>query len=425
MKTQWLCGHRWIGGLAIVLVCMLSQAAVIEAAIFAPNLTADAHDATPGDGICATTAGRCTLRAAIEEANALPGADEIILISGNYRLSRSLGELAISDDLQIFGGGTVSARLSGNKPTRSSLGNRAFHIVSPANAMISNISIRRAGLRLSCGGGVLVDAGASLSLMNVQIARSISTTDGGAICNFGTLALSNVQLRRNRVYGGNGAGLYNAGTTSVADSVLASNFGARLGGAIYNAAGAALTVQSGTFWRNNAFRGGAIWLDSSSTAQVTNATIVQNFAEDSGAGLYNDGTAAAVLTSVTLSRNKAALGGALGGTRTSVEDVILNNSRTPFDDMAQNNCESPASVVSLGHNIDSAATCGLAAVGDLNNTDPLLGALRYHGGLTNTMLLLAGSPAIDAGDGVDCPSTDQNGVARVGTCDIGAVEYVP
>ncbi len=42
------------------------------------NSTGDGHDAVPGDGTCQTaTAGECTLRAAMEEANALPGADVI------------------------------------------------------------------------------------------------------------------------------------------------------------------------------------------------------------------------------------------------------------------------------------------------------------------------------------------------------------
>ena len=42
------------------------------------NSTADGPDALAGDGLCQTaTAGECTLRAAIEEANALPGVNSI------------------------------------------------------------------------------------------------------------------------------------------------------------------------------------------------------------------------------------------------------------------------------------------------------------------------------------------------------------
>src|SRR6185503_6308799 len=41
------------------------------------NSTADAVDANIGDGSCLTSGGVCTLRAAIQEANATPGADKI------------------------------------------------------------------------------------------------------------------------------------------------------------------------------------------------------------------------------------------------------------------------------------------------------------------------------------------------------------
>ncbi|MCH8813925.1 MAG: CSLREA domain-containing protein, partial [Chloroflexi bacterium] len=37
----------------------------------------DAADPAPGDGICDDGAGNCTLRAAIQTANALPGGDSV------------------------------------------------------------------------------------------------------------------------------------------------------------------------------------------------------------------------------------------------------------------------------------------------------------------------------------------------------------
>ncbi|MDQ3814975.1 MAG: CSLREA domain-containing protein, partial [Armatimonadota bacterium] len=45
--------------------------------VYTVNSTADTADATPGDGICGTSTGPCTLRAAIQEANAQTGADTI------------------------------------------------------------------------------------------------------------------------------------------------------------------------------------------------------------------------------------------------------------------------------------------------------------------------------------------------------------
>ncbi len=60
------------------------------------NDDSNARDANPGDGVCEDEAGRCTLRAAIDEANASDGLDVTIVIpgflpggnSGNYTLSR-------------------------------------------------------------------------------------------------------------------------------------------------------------------------------------------------------------------------------------------------------------------------------------------------------------------------------------------------
>ena len=58
-----------------------------------------------------------------------------------------------------------------------------------------------------------------------------------------------------------------------------------------------------------------------------------------------------------------------------------------------------------------------------------MGPLADNGGPTQTMALLPGSPAIDAGSNALIPSgvtTDQRGYARInnGTVDIGAYEYV-
>jgi len=56
----------------------------------------------------------------------------------------------------------------------------------------------------------------------------------------------------------------------------------------------------------------------------------------------------------------------------------------------------------------------------------MLGTLGNYGGFTETIPLLAGSSAIDAGDDATCPAIDQCGITRPqgAHCDIGAFEYV-
>src|SRR5262245_45664890 len=72
-------------------------------ATFTVNSFTDGVDANPGNGIAMTSDGRTTLRAAIMEANALPGSHTIILPAGSYTLSitGSNEDLAASGDLDL------------------------------------------------------------------------------------------------------------------------------------------------------------------------------------------------------------------------------------------------------------------------------------------------------------------------------------
>ena len=72
--------------------------------IFSVNNSNDLPDANPGDGKCETTNGNgiCTLRAAIQEANALAGADTILLEATTYQLQRAGNDdTALNGDLDI------------------------------------------------------------------------------------------------------------------------------------------------------------------------------------------------------------------------------------------------------------------------------------------------------------------------------------
>ena len=91
--------------LAVFAAALCTSAAAIPAAAatFQVNDTVDAVDVTPGNGVCATAAGKCTLRAAIQEANSLVGVDTVKVPAGVYRLTR-LGKaesLSATGDLNI------------------------------------------------------------------------------------------------------------------------------------------------------------------------------------------------------------------------------------------------------------------------------------------------------------------------------------
>jgi hypothetical protein len=54
--------------------------------------------------------------------------------------------------------------------------------------------------------------------------------------------------------------------------------------------------------------------------------------------------------------------------------------------------------------------------------DPMLGPLQNNGGPTETMAVLAGSPALNAGDPSQLGVADQRGVVRDGGVNIGAYQ---
>ena len=97
--------------LALLLVLTLHFAAAQSAYAntFTVNSDADSNDSAPGDGFCFDAFSVCTLRAAVEEANALPGADTIILPAETYILNSAL---SINSHITINGSGAATTIIS-------------------------------------------------------------------------------------------------------------------------------------------------------------------------------------------------------------------------------------------------------------------------------------------------------------------------
>lgn len=431
---------------AVIWVSLLAIAPAY-AAIFTVTSHADAPDAVRGDGICATLQGVCTLRAAIQEANALPGVDTINLPRGVYPLTA--GELAITDDLVLAGAGSATTAINNTRQAR------VMSTASATTVTIAGVRLQRG--QADAGAGLLNNGTATLNDVGFAGNRAVSAAGGtgGGVDNTGTLTLSNTTFTRNRATGaggGFGGGIYNSGTVTIADVTFADNFTSGCGGAVFNDGGTltltrtsitanragssgggvfnqsgTLELSAATLARNRATQiGGGIFTYAPAT--LTNVTISANHAKD-GAGLFSQYASAVVrLVNVTVSNNRALSGGGFyaDSTATNVPSVTLHNTLVAFNQ--PDNCVG-TTVTSLGHNLDSGTTCGLIAAGDLNNTDPTLGALRNNGGPTKTCAFLPGSPAIDAGDNSGCPATDERGDPRPAgepaVCDIGAYEAQP
>jgi uncharacterized repeat protein (TIGR01451 family)/CSLREA domain-containing protein len=394
----------------IALAALSLAAAPGHAATFLVNTTADTADAVPGNGICADSGGACSLRAAIQEANALAGDDTIQLSAATYVLSGAGDDLALSGDLDITGNLALTGAATASTIIDGGGGDRVLDIdpsgAGGVNVTIAKLTVRGGNVSGEPGGGIRNRG--TLSLDNVTLAANSSGSNGGGLLNLGTLTLTNTTVS------GNTASAVSGNTTS-AD-----------GGGIYNGGGGTLTITASTLSGNSANstgrNGGGLFNASGALATLSNVTVSGNSANNGGGGVFNSG-GTATLTNVTLADNAATLGrgifNAAAGTATLTNTLVANG--------AGSNCSGVITSGGNGNNLDDGSTCALVAAGDLSNQNPLLGALANNGGATQTRALSAGSPAIDAGS--NCPATDQRGVARPypagGICDIGAFEFGP
>ncbi|MCP4248991.1 MAG: CSLREA domain-containing protein, partial [bacterium] len=137
---------------------------------FVVTRTNDRVDAAPGDGVCATLGGHCTLRAAIMEANALAGEDTIEVPAGVYLLSlvgdaedaAMTGDLDITDPLRILGAGLDDTVINGIGA------DRVFHLMGPT-VDIFDLTIRGGARPAGNGGGIQDSGPGSLNLTRVRL----------------------------------------------------------------------------------------------------------------------------------------------------------------------------------------------------------------------------------------------------------------
>src|SRR5439155_6606396 len=251
----------------VALAALLASDGTLSAASYTVSSTIDAVDANPGDGVCADATGACTLRAAVMEANALPGLDSVTLAAGPYDLdiqgpgedAATTGDLDITDDLEIKGAGAESTIIDGSpQGTGRFLGDTAFTVHPGATVVMSHLTIQHGGNDGSLGGGIL-NLG-SLALTDVFLRENLAFA-GGGVTNVGALSVERTNFKMNEAT--EGGGIRNIGGTLTAhNSSFIHNCnpgGQSGGGAIESDQGGSITLRDVEFRENFAFFGGAIF----------------------------------------------------------------------------------------------------------------------------------------------------------------------
>ncbi|MCY2989911.1 MAG: right-handed parallel beta-helix repeat-containing protein [Planctomycetota bacterium] len=358
-------------------------------------------------------AGAGSLRDAIGQANAHAGADTITFAAGlTGTITLGGSQLAITDAVEIRGPG--ADRLTINANDRS----RIFNVDDGNGGVAREVTIE--GLKLT-GGKLTGDSfgGAILNAENLTVTNSTisgnSASRGGGIGNQGSLTVTNSTISGNSAsFTGGGIWIDTGRSMTVANSTISGN-SAKYGGGMYNSSRGSLTVTNSTIYGNNVFgssSGGGIFNDLGASLTVTNSTVSGN------AGRIDNG-GSMTITNSTISGNT----GGIGITNFSNGTLTLNNSivadSTQWGDIYNEG------TLTGSHNLIQDGSGGLP---DTISGDPRLGPLQDNGGPTRTQALLAGSPAIDAGDNSLAAGLDYDqrgpGFPRIvnGTVDLGAFE---
>jgi len=230
-------------------ICLMVTAGFLgslSAAEFTVDDINDAHDADLTDNICRAASGKCTLRAAVEQASAIPGADLIVVPEGSYELTAG-GQITITSNLSIKGAGADKVTISGGNSSR------VFRIRNGASVAISGVTISHG--RDASGGGIGVWGPSSkLSLSDSTISDNASTN--------------------------NGAGLYISNSSADLENVVFSdNSASGSGGAIYIVGtGSALTIYESSLTNNVSINGGGLYCSNAGGVRIEASSVNGNVA---------------------------------------------------------------------------------------------------------------------------------------------------
>jgi hypothetical protein len=229
----------------------------------------------------------------------------------------------------------------------------------------------------------------------------------------------------------------NRSTLKIIDTTVADNKADTQGGGVWLGEHPNLIITGTTISGNITTKGngGGLVLGANGYLQMTNSTVTNNKALGAltlGGGIVI-GSGKANIGNTTISHNVSQWqgGGIVRNARVPQANVVLKNTivanniannggrnlnitNNCFNQMANggSNLQFPGRNTRIRQDVD----CTPAIL----TAEPKLDVLKNNGGLTLTRALLAGSAA--TGRGYGCPATDQRGVSRPSSCDLGAFE---
>ncbi|HLD43957.1 MAG TPA: choice-of-anchor Q domain-containing protein, partial [bacterium] len=405
--------------LLITIICNLCffsfNAHAAASRTFTVDSTGDESDSSLSDVDCKTAMGRCTLRAAIEQANSLTSSTKIIFKATVITITMGADLPSIEAEIEIEGHDNLT--ISGDDKY-------SLSVLSGGQLTVSTVSFVKSYFH---NAGTLAIKECSL----------YGFFGGTAIMNIGEL-----ELNHSKVSHSQGIALNSQNRSTITYSTIDNSNSEYTAVAIscdeppsdYNSLGMSHSTISDN-------RGAGISIGENCKADIATSTISHNQGTGGFGGLYNEGTT--TLKNVTIANNVACRlycdSGTIGGggiidssgdgSLALIRTLLVGNQYYDESDNLQNNNCSGVPFEHVSGSISDDASCKLQDIDTFSqdDLDVKLEALADNGGDTKTHMLGKNSPAIDFGNILSYADltddhTDQRGLDLGALYDIGSID---